>query len=521
MAVNVCVARVLLNGHSGAWHEGRPYASVAGSTTPERVQNESQVTMHFDVQPMNDHPQGPWNSVTVTIDNADPSIEYSGLWIQVPSSADPDHASFDGTLAATNVTGASATVRFNATKVIVYGALLEDTGTIRAKFTLDDEPPQLYEQPIDNTGSASQFRVKLWQSSGNLTSDGHTLQIANEGDAFFLDYLQFEVPDSRVIVTSDSSTIPSTAPTSSSALSSSLTDITQVASASSLTTPTMSPFSFSRSTSLRLVTSMRASSESSESSSTLPLDGLLFSSSSGGIATVTFSPPTASVSTSTAPLTSDTPQAAAQPTKGRSAGLTSGGIAGVAVGTAVAVQLVLLAVFCMWRRRWAKVKSDPAVGEPSDGRGANHRSMEQLFRSSQAQRPPNAVPPREGETDAAPQEPPEISQMILPAKSDMDRAQGRSRRSARPSSLPTVSSLVLSYAGSSGMDNQQCSVTRRTEIDGGIRLAGGPPGQEVDPAPSHWVMDAPPDLSPPPYRRDYGSSDGQSAPRPDVRRCST
>lgn len=50
---------------------------------------------------------------TLLIDNTDPRVFYSGTWHHIPSSADPQDNSYNGTLAYTTANGAFATITFN------------------------------------------------------------------------------------------------------------------------------------------------------------------------------------------------------------------------------------------------------------------------------------------------------------------------------------------------------------------------------------------------------------------------
>ena len=52
-------------------------------------------------------------AATIFIDNTDPRVAYTGTWTQIPSSADPQQANFNGTLAHTTQNGAFATIKFN------------------------------------------------------------------------------------------------------------------------------------------------------------------------------------------------------------------------------------------------------------------------------------------------------------------------------------------------------------------------------------------------------------------------
>ncbi|KAI0355160.1 hypothetical protein OH77DRAFT_347291 [Trametes cingulata] len=457
---------------------------------------------------------------TVTIDNTDPSVEYFGQWTQSPSSEDPDHNSFDGTLALTAASGAFATFRFNATKIIVYGVLLGDDGpTMNASFTLDQGPPEFLQLPNDTTASGPQYRVKLWQSKGDLSSDGHTFQVTNQGQMLILDYFQFEVPDSRVILLSETSTPSSTSSTSS---TTSLFIGMRSSPEPFFTTSTTTQPS-SSSSSVMTTPQMTMSSPPPSSS-----DSLSTSSSLSRLVTVTLSPPATTVLESATPST-DTSRG--EPTavalKGQPAVLTSGGIAGVAVGASVAVHVAILAGLCIWRRRRRRrIDSAAQVAEPP-GEGTSNLSTEQLLRLQQPQSPSTpstgSSPHRTG-SDPEVREAQDSADIILESwKSHQDRAMGGSSSTTRPSSLPTISSSILSgdiFPRWADSVRDRPGV-RDAEVDGGIRLAGGPPGQDTGFAADHWVADPPPGLDPPPYRRDYSSGDGHTVLRPNVRRCST
>ncbi|OJT02019.1 hypothetical protein TRAPUB_7553 [Trametes pubescens] len=366
-------------------------------------------------------------------------------------------------------------VVYSATRVLVFGMLVNTTEhPIKALFTLDQRSPEGFEGP-DNV-SGPQYHVKFWESPSTDLFE-HTLRVENNGDHFWLDYLEIVGANDETSTssTSDAPSTPSTsdAPSSTGLFTSSSTGI--AAPTPSLTSTLSSTSSTSQSS-----TAQTTSSTTIRSSSV----GLVHTPSPSSAAITPNNPASHALSSSATRTTTTTETSpgnpAVQTLRAHAKELTSAQIAGIAVGAlAIGHILVLAALWqCRRRRRCRSIlnmvmpKSSPDNGERLG------RVMEQRVQSS------SSLLPEYSSRDS-------VSGTIdIRRRSNSD---GMERRRARP----VLTSTFVFGAATASAPQGDTDIVHWTETDGGIRLAGGRARNDIAGT-----------VDPPPYRSSYGSRDG-------------
>ncbi|KAI0628823.1 hypothetical protein C8Q77DRAFT_341865 [Trametes polyzona] len=462
----------------------------------------------------------PVNAATERIDNTDPRVFYSGTWTHLPAFADPSQNNYNGTLALTTASGAFATIMFNATKVSVYGMLANTTTVqMKSRYSLDQRLPEYYEPPQD-IGALPEYQVLFWQSA-NLALYEHTLRVENNGDQFWLDYLEVEVPDriASAPTTTPSSATPSTS-SSAAPLSSTTSEIPPYPIPSSSDTSSSASISSSLSGSLPVSTTSAVRSSSLVPSTSAPSS---FLSSTTGPPTSSSSPFSEMSSSSATDAPLPTQRDGAQSPHARSRDLSGGAVAGLAVGVSLFGQAVLLvAIWCWCRRR--KRSQAPSVAQ-AIARDRVGRSLA----GSPAQQPvlspdytyhdgiadantPSAESDWVTEQDNRTRD--LIDHILTSRRGSRVRSRaGRLGGSRHSPAIPNTSSTSLLNTASSHHLSEadrpgRAAYAHWTDTDGGIRLAGGPLGVENTGMAADATI-----IYPPPYRSSYGSGSGEGEAR--------
>ncbi|KAH9851552.1 hypothetical protein C2E23DRAFT_229419 [Lenzites betulinus] len=156
--------------------------------------------------------------LAMIVDNADPTIQYKGAWTAQTGLDNTDY--YAGTIVYANVSGATATLVFTGNCVKVFGAIVAPPGTYNtlSTYTIDGGPPTVFQPPSEIT---TPMYNQLFFGSGTISYGLHTIVVKNMGEQFWLDTIVFDVPDpipSSVPSRSTQETTPGTsqAPTPSS-----------------------------------------------------------------------------------------------------------------------------------------------------------------------------------------------------------------------------------------------------------------------------------------------------------------
>ncbi|KAJ3486060.1 hypothetical protein NLI96_g4506 [Meripilus lineatus] len=129
------------------------------------------------------------SAILQTVDDRDPGIQYfNGTW-----TLDGVDAEYSGTTSHSRNRGGTAIFNFTGTQVAVYGTLgpVGDYVT-HSTYTINQGPPNSFTAP--NRINKVQYRIQFYMSE-QLPNSNHTLTIVNQGDWFYLDYLEVTVPD--------------------------------------------------------------------------------------------------------------------------------------------------------------------------------------------------------------------------------------------------------------------------------------------------------------------------------------
>ncbi|KAJ8472581.1 hypothetical protein ONZ51_g8416 [Trametes cubensis] len=391
------------------------------------------------------------------IDDADLRILYSGSWVSYTGLN--DSMNWAGTVTYSNTSGATANLTFVGDSVGVFGAFTPvGTYNMRSQYFLDDSPPVVFSPP--SVIQKEEYRHQFY-FSGPIPLGVHTIRVENLGEQFWLDSIQVTRPQN----------VSSVLPTTGAATSSSVMP-THDSSGSQGSSPT---------------------STASQTSGTVE----------GGQGGQQYGSPRSSV-------------------------VVPAVIAGVVV--AVVVSLLFLAIggllWCRYRRKQrAKVVPTPfdGVDGESMARMKEHREEDTvqsqpaslmftpptsstgrgtIHGSSIAEESLAAGPAEQGDDAAAPSvkgsRAPRTSQRSTPSLT----MSGRGPRPPRTESSSSVRDSPVPGAGSRTPPVAARTTNRRQSLDGGMRIAGGPPGQEVD-FPEVEAMSTASTL--PPMYQTYGS----------------
>ncbi|KAJ7584995.1 hypothetical protein C8J56DRAFT_949597 [Mycena floridula] len=165
---------------------------------------------------------------TITIDDSDSSVKYSGQWLKGGSSRE-----VDGTVHSSSTPGSSFQVPFLGTSISVFGTVDISSGGVITSYSIDGGAAV----PITSKSTGGDSYKQLFWTSGPLSADSHILEVKmvnvnpptdgpGEGTIWF-DYFQVaqgnaassSAPASTTAAASTSA--PASIPTSNTALRSS------------------------------------------------------------------------------------------------------------------------------------------------------------------------------------------------------------------------------------------------------------------------------------------------------------
>ncbi|KAI0752380.1 hypothetical protein C8Q80DRAFT_448537 [Daedaleopsis nitida] len=469
------------------------------------------------------------NPANIYVDDSDSRIEYVGSWVKNPIS-DPANFNYGGSLSFTNSTEAKASFTFSgAVQVAVFGSCpTGGTFTFHSQYTIDDSDPVSFMPP--GTITKPEYRVQFYAST-TLTPGTHTLTIENLGQEFYLDYILLTpVPASA---SSDASPQAPTVPTPVSPTS---TQSAQLVSHESSSTNTPSDIAVqSRGTE---TTDPGGASQSATASGSVSYSATLTS--SGPF--VTGSPSSSSFADGTDIVTPSSPITSTSGAGGTTAGaeqqgsqrLMSGAYIAIGIASFMLVIISLVGGACLWRRRRrTRTKADVIpFGEPCMRRAKERRessltkSADPGLMSLASDDSEKRMLARDSDyrTSLATTAPP------YSLTDNLHRGEGRSRResvdgtarglgdrvqdegnceqehtelagyealASPPSTSPLISPQrrsALSPTTSSPIaivqpresripSGEVTNFGRRRSLDGGVRIAGGPPGMRRVPDP--------------------------------------
>ncbi|KAI0352384.1 hypothetical protein OH77DRAFT_803612 [Trametes cingulata] len=426
------------------------------------------------------------------VDDADMRIQYTGSWVTLTALDRGQY--WSGTVTYSNTSGALATFSFTGDAVKVLGALTpEGSFNMLSRYTLDDNVPVEFAPPSDVTTPA--FKRQFY-ASGPIAMGLHVLTIENLGEQFWLDSIEIDAPS--IGQTSAQGAGQMSGVTATSTQDSPVTGYETAADAP--TTPTASP-------------TTQTLSPSGD-----PLPQHTQSSVAGSAGRAGSSPPPAS---SMDPLKStQTPQASSSSSPAHStsevagggeqlsaghAMMSSGAIAGLAIAGVVLLFSLFLGGLCWRRRKRRSVDGgitlfgrrrhsgtaglggpwDQTSGAPLEQSIPQHGQPEMRVYESYvyAAGPP---PPRDMASWGALQQDAGNGSAMSekrPWASILDSSQRPC-----PSAVPLLQSTVPQsdftgsnagqVVGSFADESSGGLVGPRRAVDGGFRLAGGPPGAE-------------------------------------------
>ncbi|KAJ3486059.1 hypothetical protein NLI96_g4507 [Meripilus lineatus] len=254
------------------------------------------------------------SAIVQTVDDRDPGIQYlNGTWTL--HGADVEYG---GTTSRSKIRGGTAIFNFTGTQVAVYGTLGPVGHYVtHSTYTINQGPPNSFTAP--NRIDEVQYRIQFYMSK-QLPNSNHTLTIVNQGDWFYLDYLEVTVPDP---IASAHDPMPPNVPGPPSQKSPPGSSSLSIQSLSSSEIDPLPPTSITTS----------SGSESAQSSSVTS--------------------PSSSLSHTDSSRSSISLSSSARPTR-----LSNGGIAGIAIASFTALINCLALIYFYLRRRRADAKAD-------------------------------------------------------------------------------------------------------------------------------------------------------------------
>ncbi|PIL28496.1 hypothetical protein GSI_08534 [Ganoderma sinense ZZ0214-1] len=406
------------------------------------------------------------------VGNNDPGIQYSGAWVRKSFSDDPTLEALIGT----NVSGSTASYNFKGTGISVYGAFpLVGTFSLHSSYSIDKGKATVYLPP--DTIKSPTFHQPFFQSD-TLPNEEHTLVITNAGEEYWLLYLYVtQSASSSSTTTAGPTTTPKAEPTSSNTTLPSPTNTATTSSTAQLQT-SQSIFSDPLSLNAHSQSISSSLSQGTHSSSTAENTALTSTD-----ATVAPSQPTSQSQTSA--LTSATSPTSTPP-RAHSTKIPAGAIAGFAVASFLALVVVGLIGYIWRRRKESRTRrrdSLPPHGEdPGQTTPACESSEKRdLARDNNTNSFAADATSRSASEGGAPHEirPSDLDGMLV----------GREGRTVfEPTGSPSAaSSLILRHPQrtrernghrvtlSIGSSRYVSLREERRSVDGGVRLAGGPP----------------------------------------------
>ncbi|KAJ3476190.1 hypothetical protein NLI96_g11328 [Meripilus lineatus] len=122
-----------------------------------------------------------------TFDDRDPHVVYKGKWVARGSQTE-----YLGTTSESRTPGDTAVFTFIGTQIAVYGTIAAGNYTTQSTYTIDQGSPGLFTDP--NEIAQLQRHVRFYMSE-ELPNANHSLTIVNQGDSFYLDFIEVTVPD--------------------------------------------------------------------------------------------------------------------------------------------------------------------------------------------------------------------------------------------------------------------------------------------------------------------------------------
>ncbi|PPQ71272.1 hypothetical protein CVT26_012043 [Gymnopilus dilepis] len=146
------------------------------------------------------------STTTVTVDDHDAPLVYSGTWLSFHSDEE-----YMGASTWTSTAGSTATLTFTGTSISVYGTvgILGVNGTIdrsESSYAIDNET--VHEWYFASPKQQLQFQTNMW-GRDDMPMGQHTLKITNVKGSPYLDYFKVTTPGSAKDVVG-SATISST-----------------------------------------------------------------------------------------------------------------------------------------------------------------------------------------------------------------------------------------------------------------------------------------------------------------------
>ncbi|KAI8985759.1 hypothetical protein BD414DRAFT_529463 [Trametes punicea] len=444
------------------------------------------------------------------VDDSDMRIQYTdGAWTSYRG-LDPS-LNWAGTVTFTNTSGATAKLSFVGDSVTVYGAFTPvGTYNMRSQYILDEKPPVVFSPP--DTVQTEKYRQQFY-ASGPIPYGSHSIRVQNLGEQFWLDSIQVTQPDDvsttaspNVGTTTSEPSQPTSAQSNTdtdsppfsgpSPSGSHGTSTAEGAQSSSAQSTTMNPEGAPLSKPLQSTMNSESTSLSSSLPSGTQGTGAMTSErSQPSSAQSTMDPGRPSLS---GPSSSDGGQSSS-----KSSTMLPALIAGV---TLVAVIILLSGIvggLFWWRYRGKRRHAHLALTsfdaqEPSSAtwtkeppsRGAvrgNAESLINTWRSqTDASRPHDALPVDGSHTVRAVEQ--EHDGSAVNKAAEAPRSVHRSSPSTTvPNPDPPLASPPNTSAASphspaveGNLPIARATVAPRRSVDGGIRIAGGPAGEEVD-----------------------------------------
>ncbi|KAI0826720.1 hypothetical protein BC628DRAFT_212889 [Trametes gibbosa] len=445
-------------------------------------------------------------ALAVIVDNANPAIQYTGTWSPQAGLNTTDF--FAGTIAFTNTSGVTATLSFTGYYASVYGAFVAPPGTYNmlSTYSIDGGAPTVFQPP---SRIEAPMYNQLFFRSGTLPYGDHTIVVQNLGEQFWFDSIVYDVPDLTSSLQSKPTlqTTPATTPPASSSPDATHGTITDTS--SQMPTPSISEQgpSFTLQTSPSSLTQSQGSSSIAlsghDSGLSAPTQTSVFPASNQAAPPAL---PVTSVSGADAP-----PSFTLSLPGGQTNGSitldgqqhhkpAAGVIAGASIAGAVLLAFILLLTRFLWRRRQQRhITLDSGKIEPF-GNDEDHCRGAVVLASKpgQSERLPVYSYTATSQVDSR------IGTVSPPGTSatayDNIRNDGVSEKhpialpglSLAPFTILSTNSPQISHEDAYRQEATLPSTEhdtplrsprtgvaeRRRALDGGLRIAGGPPGEE-------------------------------------------
>ncbi|KAM5545374.1 hypothetical protein V8D89_000987 [Ganoderma adspersum] len=298
------------------------------------------------------------------IDDFDRTVIYHGPWTIGANIPDEAALNWDSTLHYSNISGATATLKFTGTSIAVYGSLHPPGRyNMQSLYSIDGQPPFTF---IPNRDVQTAIHQSLFYSSLQFPYREHTLVVTNLGEQLFLDFfdVQDEAHPTSSSTTPAASTTTTPIPPSTSAFGGGQTvTVTASASAQPGTTNALATSDIHKTSVYPQYPSTMNTSDSSQFTTPTALR-----SNSATQPTTEDADPSNSTSTSSHPTI--TPIGAAQSSnRGVSKILSKGAIAGITMGSAIIIAVLSAGLWWYKRSRQPRWLATDLHFESTCGRG--------------------------------------------------------------------------------------------------------------------------------------------------------